>query len=246
MRGWLRLYALSVRLGLGYLLRHGYLREAVIRVVIPLEPSRYLELPWALGALGARPGERVLDLASPKLLALALTSSGVDVVSVDRFEREIETWRTLAGDAVRFEVADGRSLPFADAEFDIAVAAWVLFHVADVDRALAGLARVLCPGGRLVAVTNSTQHLRELTDLGGLGMLQAGSVFRNENGAELLERHFARVERRDAYGWLTLDDAAMRAYAGSTERLAPLLELPPLEEPLRVRREPTIFVAEKA
>ena len=27
------------------MLRHGYLREAVIRVVVPLDPSRYLELP---------------------------------------------------------------------------------------------------------------------------------------------------------------------------------------------------------
>ena len=179
MRGWLRLYALSVRLGLGYLLRHGYLREAVIRVVIPLEPSRYLELPWALGALGARPGERVLDLASPKLLALALTSSGVDVVSVDRFEREIETWRTLAGDAVRFEVADGRSLPFADAEFDHAYSISVLEHIEGKGalEALRELARVVRPGGR-VAVTlpfagEAWEEWRDVPVYGG----EAGRAF---------------------------------------------------------------------
>ena len=32
VRGWLGLYRTSVGLGLRYLLRHGYLREAVIRV----------------------------------------------------------------------------------------------------------------------------------------------------------------------------------------------------------------------
>lgn len=51
MNGWRGLYALSVRLGLRYLVRHGYLREAIVRVVVPLDPSRYLELPAALREL---------------------------------------------------------------------------------------------------------------------------------------------------------------------------------------------------
>lgn len=154
MRGWLPLYALSVRLGLRHLVRHGYRREALIRVLLPLEPSRYLELPWARRALGARAGERVLDLASPKLLAAALAREGVGVVSVDAFAAEVETWRALAGDAVRFEVADGRSLPFADGEFDHAYSISVLEHVAGegAAEALRELARVVRPGGR-IAVT---------------------------------------------------------------------------------------------
>src|SRR5438105_13712038 len=102
MRGWLRFWRTSVGLGLRYLGRHGYLREAVIRVVVPLDPSRYLELPWVRRALGIRPGERVLDLASPKLLAVVLARDGAEVVSVDRLEPEIEAWRKLAPE-VRFE-----------------------------------------------------------------------------------------------------------------------------------------------
>ena len=72
MRGWWELYRTSVELGGRYLVHHGYLREAVIRIVVPLDPSRYLELPEAMRELDARPGERVLDLASPKLLAVCL------------------------------------------------------------------------------------------------------------------------------------------------------------------------------
>ncbi len=44
-------------------------------------------------------------------------------------------------------------LPFGEGEFDVAVAAWMLYHAPDLDRALAELARVLKPAGRLVAVT---------------------------------------------------------------------------------------------
>src|SRR5712692_4328778 len=96
VRGWLGLYRTSVGLGLRYLVRHGYLREAVIRVVVPLEPIRYVELPDSLRELGARPGERVLDLASPKLTAVALARKGVEVTSVDELPSEIHAWRKLA------------------------------------------------------------------------------------------------------------------------------------------------------
>jgi SAM-dependent methyltransferase len=155
MRGWLRLYALSAGLGFRYLLRHRYLREAVIRIVLPLEPSRYLELPWTRRALAARPGERVLDLASPKLLAVALAREGVEVLSVDRFAQEVERWRALvAHPRLRFEVADGRALPFEEASFDHAYSVSVLEHVAGdgAAAALRELARVVRSGGR-IAVT---------------------------------------------------------------------------------------------
>jgi SAM-dependent methyltransferase len=154
MRGWTGLYGTSVGLGGRYLLRHGYLREAVIRVVVPLDPSRYLELPETKRELAARPGEKVLDLASPKLLAVHLARGGVEVTSVDLFDEEIERWRRLAEDErnLCFEVADGRSLPYGDAAFDHAYSISVLEHIAgDGDaQALNELARVVKPGGRVV------------------------------------------------------------------------------------------------
>ena len=154
MRGWLQLYGTSVRLGLAYLLRHGYLREAVIRVVVPMDPSRYLELPAVRDALAARPGERVLDLASPKLLAVVLAREGVDVTSVDAFPEEVERWRALTHGLprLRLEQADGRALPYRDASFDHAYSVSVLEHIPDDGdcAALGELARVVKPGGRVV------------------------------------------------------------------------------------------------
>lgn len=165
MRGWLPLYRTSVGLGARYLLRHGYLREAVIRVVVPLDPSRYLELPPALRELSARPRQRVLDLASPKLLAVQLAHEGVDVTSVDELATEVETWRRLANGRpnLRFEVADGRALPYEAAAFDHAYSISVLEHIPDGgdEQALRELARVVKPGGRVVLTLPHARHAHD-------------------------------------------------------------------------------------
>lgn len=158
---------MSVALGLRDL-RHGYRREAVVRVVVPLDPSRYLELPWAIERLEAQPAERVLDLASPKLLAVWLARHGVEVTSVDQLEREIETWQALAGDAgVDFRVADGRVLPFEDGSFDHAYSISVLEHIEEPGdaAALRELARVVKPGGRvLVTLPHALEHREDWRD----------------------------------------------------------------------------------
>ena len=202
-------------------------RELLFGTIAEAKPRRVLEVGGGEGELAER----------------VLRELGAEIVGIDQSERMVELQR---GKGIDARVGDVQALPFADEQFDLAVAAWMLYHVRDVDGALGELARVLVPGGRLVAVTNSAEHLRELTDLAGLTRLMGDTEFRSDNGAELLRRHFGRAERRDAYGWVTFDDAAMRAYAGSSDVLAPLLELPPLERPVRARREPTIFVAEKA
>lgn len=162
MRGWLGLYATSVRLGLGSLARNGYSREALIRTVIPLDPSRYLELPWVLRELGAEAGDRVLDLASPKLLAAELARRGAEVTSVDEHEPEVAAWRRLAP-AVDFRVADGRALPFADGSFDHAYSVSVVEHIPEPgdEEALRELARVVAPGGRVVLTVPFARSYRE-------------------------------------------------------------------------------------
>jgi SAM-dependent methyltransferase len=165
VRGWGRLYGSSVGLGLGYLLRHGYLREAVVRVAVPMDPSRYLELPWAMRALDGRAGERVLDLASPKLLAFVLAREGLEVTSVDELPAEIETWRRLTGGQpnVRLEVADGRSLRFEHASFDHAYSISVLEHIAEPgdERALGELARVVRADGHVLLTVPYAKAYRE-------------------------------------------------------------------------------------
>lgn len=155
MRGWGEPYRASLELGLRQLARRRHLREAVVRVVVPMDPSRYLEIPWALRRLGATAGDRVLDLASPKLFCVVLARHGVRVTSVDQLAEEIEKWREIARDEPNLElrVGDGRALPFDDESFDHATSISVIEHVGgdggDAD-ALRELARCVRPGGQIV------------------------------------------------------------------------------------------------
>ena len=200
---------------------------------------------FAFEAIAAAHPRRVLEVGGGEgeLAERVLKELEVEVVGVDQSDGMVEIQRSKGIDA---RVGDVQALPFDDEEFDVAVAAWMLYHVPDLDLGLAELARVLKPGGRLVAVTNAVDHFQELWDLGQRATSVRRFTFRTENGEEALLRHFATVERRDATGTIVMDDAAIRRFAGSWEALAPLVRMPPLAEPLRVRRHSTVFTAHKA
>ncbi len=91
------------------------------------------------------------------------------VVCVDRSEAMITAARRrLAGRPhVRCEVGDLGALAEADASFDLALCLNVLVHVESPPRALAELARVLRPGGRLTLVTLAAhRHAAAATEWG--------------------------------------------------------------------------------
>ena len=165
---------------------------------------------------------------------------GADVSFIDLSPRMVELTRARGLDA---HVGDVQELPFSDGAFDVVVAAWMLYHVADLPRGLSEIARVLVPGGSLVAVTNSVGHLRELRDL-----LQYPSgqeeAFNRENGAELLAPHFAHVERRDADARVTVRSREkLVAYRNSMQ--VTVGEVPDeVELPFIVHSRTSVFVAE--
>jgi len=201
-------------------------REFVLQAVAAAKPRRVLEVGGGEGELA----ERIVK------------ELGVELVAVDQSEGMVEEQRARGIDAL---VGDVQDLPFGDGEFDLAVAAWMLYHVPDLDRGLAELARVLKPQGVLVAVTNSVEHLQELWNLAERANAIGRFRFRSDNGEEVLRRNFAAVERRDATGSILMDDETIRRFAGSWKALRSLVRMPPLGEPLRVRRHSTVFVARK-
>jgi len=127
---------------------------------------------------------------------------GASVAFVDSSPRMVELARARGVDA---QVGDIQELAFADGTFDTVVAAWMLYHVPDLDRGLAEVARVLRPGGALIAVTNSVHHLSELRDLVAQPNLWADS-FSRENGESHLGRHFAHIDRFDMETVVTVRD----------------------------------------
>ena len=112
------------------------------------------------------------------------------VVAVDQSERMVELTRQRGVEAI---VGDVQDLPFRDGIFDAAVAAWMLYHAADLELALRELRRVLRPDGRLVAATSSERNLHELWELvGEIGAPADG--FTAENAEWALLRHFTIVD----------------------------------------------------
>lgn len=76
-----------------------------------------------------------------------------EVVGVDIDGAKLEVARMNCGDVpgLTFQVADAQDLPFPDASFDLVVLNIVLVYIPDKQRALREMARVVRPGGYVLA-----------------------------------------------------------------------------------------------
>lgn len=199
----------------------------------------------ALRAVSAAAPESVLEVGCGPgdFAALVAAETGAEVVAVDVSPRMVELARSGGVDA---RIGDVQELPFGDATFDVAVAGWMLYHVPDLGRGLDELARVLRPGGRLVAMTNSKLHLLELRELVGTG--PAALSFSRESGEELLRQSFTAVERIDVDGTVEFADrGAVEDYVRASIVMSPFVDDVPesMEEPFVARRATSVFIATK-
>jgi demethylmenaquinone methyltransferase / 2-methoxy-6-polyprenyl-1,4-benzoquinol methylase len=120
----------------------------------------------AAALAGARPGDRVLDVATGTGdLALALAphvAPGGEVVGCDFSEgmlsraRAKADARTLPGAQLCFEVADALALPYADDSFDAATVGFGVRNFQDLHGGLCELSRVVREGGRVVVLEITT------------------------------------------------------------------------------------------
>lgn len=103
---------------------------------------------------GVRAGERALDLAcGTGDLALAVADRGAITVGLDITHRMLQLGRRrAAGAAVAFINGDMTSLPFRSCSFDLVTTGYGLRNVPDLDAAIAEIARVLRPRGRLLSL----------------------------------------------------------------------------------------------
>jgi demethylmenaquinone methyltransferase/2-methoxy-6-polyprenyl-1,4-benzoquinol methylase len=113
------------------------------------------------------PGDSALDVCcGTGDMALELAgrvSPGGHVIGCDFSEPMLdlarEKARGRAAEAVRFEWADALSLPYDAGRFDAVTVGFGVRNLADLDRGLREMARVLRPGGRMV-VLEITQPVR--------------------------------------------------------------------------------------
>jgi demethylmenaquinone methyltransferase/2-methoxy-6-polyprenyl-1,4-benzoquinol methylase len=117
--------------------------------VLSLGQDRYWRRE-VLRAIGAGPGQTVLDLAAGTgTSALPFARAGARVVASDfslgmlaEGRRRYPELALVAGDAT--------TLPFGDDTFDAVTISFGLRNVVDIDAALAEMHRITRPGGRLV------------------------------------------------------------------------------------------------
>ena len=76
-----------------------------------------------------------------------LAGLGGEVVRLDISQRFVRAASETADERVRYVLGDGAVLPFASASFDVVAAFMSLMDVADPERTLHEIARVLTPGG---------------------------------------------------------------------------------------------------
>jgi len=163
--------------------------------------------PWLAGRIAWPEGGDVLEVGcgsgalwaniAALLPPLRLTVTDLSDGMVAAAARVVAPLPNIELAAAR--TCDAEDLPFADRSFDVVVANHMLYHVPEPDRAAAEFARVLRPGGVLLAATNGPRHLDAISDLsrqslGWSPLNFADARFGTSNGATILGTAFATVE----------------------------------------------------
>lgn len=207
---------------------------------------------WLFGRLTLPDGARVLELGCgpaklwcenlariPADWRVTLTDFSAGMVA------EAERRLAAAGRDFAFRVADAQDLPFEDESFDAVIAVHMLYHVSDQERAFSEVRRVLKPGGRFYASTNSRDHMKEIGDLAAhiaegetLERIRSAhrlGSFRLEDGHELLAPHFREVTLHRFENSLEVTEAEpLLAYILSATAATELRERPSDEQKRRL------------
>lgn len=161
-----------------------------------------------------------------------------EVVGLDASPAMVAAARSRGLDARQGDI---QTMSFEDGAFDVVVCNWTLYHLQDLDRGVGEIARVLRSGGRFVGIYNRPGHMAELWSRVRPGFDAS------DDYADVLSRHFARVEQRHTVAytlWETRED--VQRYLDAFVEMMGSMTAPDGPYPLKVTRLNCVYVAEAA
>jgi ubiquinone/menaquinone biosynthesis C-methylase UbiE len=204
-------------------------------------------------ALALSPGARVLDLAAgtgaltEALAGCAASPSLVIAADISGGMLGFARQRLTGRSHVCYALAAAESLPFADRSFDAVACAFGIQHMADTGAALAGMRRVLRPGGRCaVAVwdvvgrdikTPINEAFAALNASQPLSPVQESWAASGALAGKLLAAGFDTVDVVSSAGTLSVADLDEWWHAVTSGRLGDRLRAAGAEHAARVRAE---------
>lgn len=205
----------------------GYLSPAAQRGLFAIPRRR----EFLLDHVGDGP-RRVLDVGcAGGYIALLLQQMGHKVVGVELNEQMAEEAESRGVEVLRQDLE--QPLPLPDASFDVVHACEVIEHLYDTEGFLRELARVLVPGGVLIASTPNLNSLgNRIRVLAGRPVPMWGAYPADRHGGHI--RVFNRLKLHEL---LERTGFAVKEVIGSNQtKLAPLLDrFPSFSELLLVK-----------
>jgi SAM-dependent methyltransferase len=192
---------------------------------------------WTLERLPWRGDERVLDVGcgpGDLLCSMARHNDRWNLLVGSDFSKGMaaEAANAAVGLPVHILAADAQANPFPDRFFEVVMARHMLYHVPDIDRAVAEAARILRPGGYFLATTNGAHTMPEYWAIRERAAQRFPRMakpetlthrFCLENGVAFLEPHFSRIEVHTLPGMLRFPTARPFVdYFASTRALSML------------------------
>jgi SAM-dependent methyltransferase len=235
------LFAYGLSVGVRAVLRGHITRESIKNIIVPAVYWRVLEYRLIAEALRVSSSDRVLDIGSPKLLALYLADRvGAEVYATDieqYFIRDYAYFRSMLRiEEGRFHVqqADARLLKFENSFFDKIFALTVLQHIPGTGdgEAMKEIARTLRPGGLFAATVpfsvESRDEFRSPKDFYWSGSSIAGG----EDGQVFFLRRYSESDIRARLIEPSGLSTVAISYFGERARLRRDLEVGSLLHPL--------------